>query len=171
MASTELEGYQPIGTAGLSEHCDTGVRLQAGAATVEVAALASDLFRVGLFPGDRLPDYRSEAIAKMEWSLTQLQSSRADGELSLCTDAATAHISLDPLRLHFEDASGRVFAQDDPELGMGFFAPPKVGGSEEALGPAVRLYKRHPSRRALLRMRRADGRPGEDGEPPDLLEY
>jgi alpha-glucosidase len=145
VAATKTEGYQPLGRAELSEQCDTGVRLQAGTATVEAVALAPDLFRVGMFPNGRPPDYTSEAIAKMEWELTRVQSSSTSGELSFCTGAATVRISLDPLRVRFDNASGRVFAQDDPKLGMGFFARPNAGGSEEALGPAVRLYKWHPT--------------------------
>ena len=55
--------YEPLGKAELTDHDERSARLQAGSATVEVTALAPDLFRVGMFPEGRTPRYGSEAIA------------------------------------------------------------------------------------------------------------
>src|SRR4051794_32390020 len=49
--------------ATVAEREPCRVRLHAGTATVEVTALTEDLYRVGVFPDGRPPDYRSEAIA------------------------------------------------------------------------------------------------------------
>ena len=57
--------YEPLGKAELVDHNDHRLRLRAGSATVEITALAPDLFRVGKFPKGRTPDYGSEAIAKL----------------------------------------------------------------------------------------------------------
>src|SRR5579859_6866968 len=46
--------FEPLGNAEVVERSGTWVRLRSGRATVEVAALAPDLFRVGLF-GDGRP--------------------------------------------------------------------------------------------------------------------
>ena len=65
----------------------------AGSATVEVTALAPNLFRVGMFPEGRPPDYASEAIEKEDWEPVAAEMS-GEEEISLSTEAATAHISL-----------------------------------------------------------------------------
>jgi alpha-glucosidase len=55
--------FEPLGEAAVVERGAGRVRLRAGTATVEVTALAPDLYRVGLFPEGKPPDYGSEAIA------------------------------------------------------------------------------------------------------------
>ena len=138
----ETQGhYQPLGKGSLLDHHNRGVRLEAGSATVEVTALAPNLFRVGMFPDGRTPSYASEAIAKEEWEPVALEIS-GEEEISLSTEAATAHVSLDPLRISFSDLSGRVFAADDEELGMGVVELPEPDVFSAPLGNPVRLYKR-----------------------------
>ena len=61
-------GYQALGTARLIEKDVSKVRLHAGPATVEVTALAPNLFRVGLFPHGRPVCYDSEAVIAQEWN-------------------------------------------------------------------------------------------------------
>ncbi|MEW6638434.1 MAG: hypothetical protein AB1425_16650, partial [Actinomycetota bacterium] len=61
------EAYEPLASAKLTDRDGSSARLKSGSTTVEITALAPDLFRVGAFPNGRLPDYRSEAIAKEEW--------------------------------------------------------------------------------------------------------
>ena len=63
------------------------------------------------------------------------------GTLTLST-SVTARISLDPLRISFTDASGRTFASDDAELGMGFVRQPEADVFTQPVGSPVRLYKR-----------------------------
>jgi alpha-glucosidase len=82
-----------------------------------VPALAPNLFRVGMFPEGRTPNYRSEAIAKEDWEPVGVGISDADGALMLSTDALAARVRLDPLRISFADSSGTEFAADDAELG------------------------------------------------------
>jgi alpha-glucosidase len=106
--------YQAVGDARVVERADGRVRLRTGDGTVEVTALAPDLFRVGWFRAGRPVDYTSEALADVEW--------RPAGELrgvELATGEATARIDLSPLRIGFADADGRPFAVDDPQRGMG----------------------------------------------------
>ena len=67
------------------------MRLRAGDATIELAALAGDLFRVGLFPRGKPPRYVSDAVAK--------DAAHAGAESTgseLRTAEATAHVELDP---------------------------------------------------------------------------
>jgi alpha-glucosidase len=52
-----LRHYVPLGVTKVSEHDDERVRLEGGSTTIEVAALAPDLFRVGTFPEGRSPRY------------------------------------------------------------------------------------------------------------------
>jgi alpha-glucosidase len=132
--------YVPLGAAKLRDRDGGKVRLEADPTTVEVAALAPDLFRVGMFPDGRSPRYNSEAIAKKDWGQIGVEIRDQNGIITLSTGAATAHISLDPLRISFFDGSGRRFATDDAELGMGVDRPGE--SSEIPIGDPVRLYKR-----------------------------
>jgi alpha-glucosidase len=134
--------YEPLGTAELLDHDNRSLRLKAGSAAVEVTALAPDLFRVGMFPEGRTPRYDSEAIAKEEWGSVEVFMEQSDDEVTLSTTAAIAHVFLNPLRVRFTDASGRGFAADDEELGMGTVVTPDADVFSEPLGSPVRLYKR-----------------------------
>jgi len=134
--------YEPLGAGELLDHDDRGLRLKAGSTTVEVAALAPDLFRVGMFPAGGPPNYDSEAVAREEWEPVEVSMQESDEELTLSTTAATARIFLNPLRVGFLDASGREFAVDDAELGMGTVETAGADVFSEPLGSPVRLYKR-----------------------------
>jgi alpha-glucosidase len=126
--------FEGVGNASVVAQGDGWVRLRAGDATVEVAALAADLFRVGLFGGGRPPDYRSEALART-W-----EPARAELRgLDLVTAEATAHVALDPLRIAFSDASGRRFAADDP--GLEVDADASTAGVDDLRAPALRVRK------------------------------
>ena len=119
------------------------MRLRSGA-TVEVTALAPDLFRVGLFGDGRPVDYRSEAVAKRDWQPDGARIESTGNGVRVSTGTATAHLSLEPLRIAFEDSNGRQFAVDDATLGMGF-APLEPADSRlvDPLGAPSRAYKRH----------------------------
>jgi alpha-glucosidase len=134
--------YEPLGAGELLDHDDNSLRLKAGSTTVEVAVLAPDLFRVGMFPAGGPPRYDSEAIAKEDWEPVEISMQETDEELTLSTTAATARVSLNPLRVGFSDASGREFAVDNDELGMGTVETPDADVFSEPLGTPVRLYKR-----------------------------
>jgi alpha-glucosidase len=134
--------YRPLGSGELLDHDDRSLRVKAGATTVEVTALAPDLFRVGMFPEGKPPRYDSEAIAKEDWEPVEVLMQESEEELTLSTTAATARISLQPLRVGFADASGRTFAADDEELGMGVVENPGADVFNEPLGSPVRLYKK-----------------------------
>src|SRR5215216_6714722 len=134
--------YEPLGAAELLDHTDNGLRMRAGSTTVEVAALAPDLFRVGMLPAGGPPRYDSEAIAKEDWDTVEISMQESDDELTLSTTAATARVSLNPLRIGFVDPSGREFAVDDEELGMGAIETSKADVFSEPLGSPVRLYKK-----------------------------
>ena len=109
--------YRPLGRGELLDHDDRSLRVKTGATTVEVTALAPDLFRVGMFPEGRPPRYDSEAIAKENWEPVGVGISDTDGALLLSTNAFTARVRLDPLRTSFTDSSGTEFAANDAELG------------------------------------------------------
>jgi alpha-glucosidase len=134
--------YRPLGPGELLDHDDRSLRVKAGATTVEVTALAPDLFRVGMFPEGRPPRYDSEAIAKEDWDPVEVSMQESEEELTLSTTAATARITLHPLRVGFADASGRAFAADDEELGMGVVEILGADVFSEPLGSPVRLYKK-----------------------------
>src|SRR5919107_2026655 len=134
--------YEPLGVGELLDHDDNGLRLKAGSTTVQVTALAPDLFRVGMSPAGGLPSYGSEAIARVDWDPVEVSMQESDEELTLSTTAARARISLSPLRIGFSDGSGREFAVDDPELGMGAVETAGADIFSEPLGSPVRLYKR-----------------------------
>lgn len=134
--------YEPLGAGALADHGDRGLRLRSGATTVEVTALAPNLFRVGMFPEGRPPEYRTEAIAKDDWEPVEVSMQETDHELTLSTTAATAHVALDPLRVRFTDGAGREFAADDEAMGMGPVVAPGADVFSRPLGSPVRLYKK-----------------------------
>ncbi|HKB32735.1 MAG TPA: alpha-glucosidase, partial [Candidatus Dormibacteraeota bacterium] len=128
-------GYQRLGTATVVAKEASKVCLEVGSATVEVTALAPDLFRVGFFPDDRPVDYSSVAVVARKWQPGLVTIVEEAGVVTVATAAATAHLSLAQFRIGFTDGAGREFALDDPELGMGWF--PGSGDSP------VRVYKQH----------------------------
>ncbi len=141
--------YQALGAATTIEIAASKVCLRADSATVEVTALAPDLFRVGFFPQGRSVDYSSVAVVSQDWQSGPVTIVEEADEVMLATSAATAHLSLDPLRIGFTDCTGRAFALDDPELGMGWFTSsgeaPVVDLANQSgtLGMPVRVYKQH----------------------------
>jgi alpha-glucosidase len=104
--------YEAAGNAQVVERDGGRVRLRAGAATVELTALAPDLVRVGFFPAGRPVEYRSEAIAREELEAAGAQASEAGGAVELAAGAMTAEVALDPLRIGFSDPAGRGFVRE-----------------------------------------------------------
>ena len=141
--------YQALGTAATIAKDASKVCLRAGSATVEVTALAPDLFRVGLFPHGRSVCYSSEAVVPRDRDPGPVTIWEGNGEITIATSVATAHLSLDPLRIGFSDHTGRAFAIDDPELGMGWFISPEgapvvdLANPPGTLGTPARVYKRY----------------------------
>jgi len=133
--------YKPLGKAKIIDHDGESIRLEAGSAIVEITSLAPNLFRVGMFPEGRTPDYASEAIAKEHWEPVDTEMREDDGLLTLSTSATTARITLNPLRVSFADPEGREFAADDGALGMGVVEQPGTDIFSAPLGNPVRLYK------------------------------
>jgi alpha-glucosidase len=133
--------YEPLGAAELVDHDDRTLRLRAGSTTVEVTALAPDLFRVGAFAEGRPPVYASEAIAREDWEPVGASMESSEGEVTLSTGTAAARVSLSPLRISFSDPAGRTFASDDEELGMGFASRPDADVFTQPLGPSPQLHK------------------------------
>jgi alpha-glucosidase len=111
--STPPHGYQAPGSVTTIEIAASRVCLRTGSATVEVTALAPDLFRVGFFPQGRSVDYSSVAVVSQDWQAGPVTIVEEDDEVTLATSTATAHLSLDPLRIGFTDYTGRAFALDD----------------------------------------------------------
>lgn len=142
-------GYQAIGTTRSVEKHASKVCLRAGLATVEVTALAPDLFRVGYFPHGRSASYDSDAVVARDWEPGPVTIEEENGRLSMATSVATAHLTLDPLRIGFTDQTGRSFAVDDPDLGMGWFSLPDqaaivpLANATGTLGTPLRVYKQY----------------------------
>jgi alpha-glucosidase len=134
-------GYEPLGDARLVERSDHGVRLRAGQTTVEVAAIAPGVLRVGMFGGGRPPAYVTEAVPPRAPSAAPVEIAEEGDAVVLRTPEASARIALAPLRVSFADFDGRALASDDPALGMGF-APRERELFDARLGDAPRVYKR-----------------------------
>ncbi|MHB1415087.1 MAG: glycoside hydrolase family 31 protein [Chloroflexota bacterium] len=136
--------YEPIGSAQVVHETAGGLVLRTGDTLVEVTALASDLFRVGMFGSGRPSTYASEAVVKTDWQPDEVQIRKDGDEVTVSSGRAKALVKLNPLRISFEDDSGRRFAEDDPDMGMGF--APLVAGEEyliDPVGTPSRVYKRH----------------------------
>ena len=92
-------GYQALGPSKVVAKTASKVCLRAGSATVEVTALAPDLFRVGFFPNGRAVNYRSVAVVPRNWDAGPIAVVEGENELTMTTARATAHLSLNPLRI------------------------------------------------------------------------
>src|SRR5215203_3747291 len=95
--------YKPLGKAEPADHDERGLRLKSDSTTVEVTALAPDLFRVGMFPEGRPTNYVTEAIAKSDWEPVGARMREEEGVFTVSTCAYTARVSPDPLRVSFTD--------------------------------------------------------------------
>ncbi len=135
--------FQALGAARLITAHDGSVRLQSGSTTVEVTALAPDVFRVGMFGEGRPVDYRSAAVAFTEWTATPTRLRQTESSVSLEAGTFAADIGLDPLRIAFRDGE-RPLAVDDPALGMGFLplAAPEAR-LVDPLGAPAAVFKSH----------------------------
>ncbi|BBL79526.1 alpha-glucosidase [Rubrobacter xylanophilus] len=132
--------YEPLGAAEPVLQEADRLRLRAGSTTVEVTALAPDLFRVGAFPDGRPPEYASEAVAEEDWAPVPVSVRETEEGLALATPEAEARLSLSPLRIGFADRSGRTFCADDAELGMGVVRRGEAGFPPDS--EPVMLHKR-----------------------------
>jgi alpha-glucosidase len=135
--------YQPIGSARVVAQDRASVSLRSGTTTIEVTALAPDLFRVGMFGEGRPVEYRSEAVVKYDWPAVPTRFALSEGNARLENGAFAAQLALDPLRISFHLAD-RELAADDAALGMGFvpLAPPEQR-LVDPLGAPAMMYKRH----------------------------
>ena len=163
--------YEPLGTAELNDHDGNKVRFTVGSNIVEVTALAPDLFRVGMFPEGRPPNYDSPAIDKGTWDDIEVSIENPDGEITISTDAATARVSLNPFRVSFEDSSGTCLRRGRRGPWDG---PRAAAGRRRLLGaarePGASLQEAGRGR-AVLRLRPTDRWVGENRLQPNLLEH
>ena len=142
------------------------VRIQAGHALLEVTALAPDVFRLGYFPHGRPVEYASEATDGAQWEPVEAEIHGESGGVEIDTEDAKAVVTLEPLRVVVRrprrDGAGGRRAPVERR------ARPRPRGADRAAGadgpPADRAH-------ALLRLRRADQRAGEDRLAPGVLEH
>src|SRR5258706_2960600 len=80
--------YQALGTAITIAKDASTVCLRADSATIEVTALAPDLFRVGFFPLGRSVDYRSLAVVSQDWHSVSVTIGDRDRDATVATSPA-----------------------------------------------------------------------------------
>ncbi|HZU83430.1 MAG TPA: hypothetical protein VE987_10960, partial [Polyangiaceae bacterium] len=136
--------FRPLGVADEVTLLSDGVRLRTGSTTVEVTALASGVFRVGVFADGRPVDFASEAVheANRPPAPAPARVERRGEEVVVHTEAARARVLVAPVRVAFEDAAGAPFGEDEPALGAGHMVLPPDVRVPEPFGPPARLYKR-----------------------------
>ncbi|MBV9577390.1 MAG: alpha-glucosidase, partial [Chloroflexi bacterium] len=135
--------YQALGPGQVVAYDEGVVRLRSGTSTVEVTALAPDVFRVGLFGEGRGVDYRSEAIARSDWPSVATRFRQTESHASLSAGDCVAEIGLDPLRIGFR-VGERQFAVDEASLGMGFLPLAEPSARlVDPLGAPAMVFKRH----------------------------
>jgi alpha-glucosidase len=148
-ASSRPVGYHALGDATSIEGEGSHIRVRVETSIVEVTALTETIFRVGFFPHGRPVDYHSAAVVSEDQTTDAVSAVVSDDEITVTTKMATAHIALHPLRIGFADHAGRIFAADDPMLGMGCLtsspqsADIDVPNAGEITGVPVRVYKKH----------------------------
>ncbi len=136
--------WAPVGRADRVTPRPDGVDVRAGSATIAVTALASGIFRVGIFADGRPAVFPSEAVAKTAWPAIEARVERSDDGVAIRTAAATAHVGLDPVCIGFADSQGNRFGEDEPTMRMGHMVLPSDAAVPDPLGPPTRLHKRRP---------------------------
>ncbi len=140
---SDLGGYEPLGRGEVVSVEGNGIRLRVDRTTVEVTALAADLFRVAMAGDGHPTDYVSEGIDKREWASVALEIERTPSLVRLSTSEAAACVQLDPLRVWFERPDGGRFGEDDPDLGMGFLPAESTGVRHvDVVSRPARVFKK-----------------------------
>jgi sarcosine oxidase gamma subunit len=85
-------GFESLGSAQVVARTPNGVRLRAGQASIDIAALASDLFRVELFGEGRPVTYRSDAVAKTDWSAPATEVASSGTRIDVAGAAAVVSL-------------------------------------------------------------------------------
>jgi alpha-glucosidase len=104
---------------------------------------------VGIFPDGRAVNYFSEAVVDQHWDTGDVRIEEGEEQLTITTAGASAHIALNALHISFSDTNGRIFAADDPVLGMGWFPESPAEKNVDLVNPGailgtpVRVYKQH----------------------------
>lgn len=89
--------------------------------------LAPDLFRVGIFPDGRTVNYYSDAVVARNWDAGSVSIEEGEEQLTVTTSGATAHISLDALRISFSDKA-EGFLRQMIQLWVWAGSPQKMRG-------------------------------------------
>src|SRR5262249_8067058 len=106
-----------IGPVTASSPRGNGITLRNSRAVVGVTALAPDLIRVRMTPGNSSGSDDSYAVIKKDWPRTAVEFAESAGSRIMQTPEIEVRLQLAPFRVAFYDRAGRLVAKDDDGLG------------------------------------------------------
>ncbi len=110
--------WQSLGKLKASRVLSNRVSFSGRGVTVTITALAPKIIRVRAAFGPLPPTDYSWAVVKKNWNPFPIHISRTHAAETLETSALRVRAKLNPFRLAFYSARGRLISQDDPDLGM-----------------------------------------------------
>ncbi len=128
-----LGQWRSIGDVKSVKRESNRITLDCQTAQVQVTALAPDLVRVRMTPGQAFGPDESWAVAKTDWPSVLLEVTDRQTTLRLATPEVVIEINKSPCRITFRDKNGRIINQDDPRKGIAWD------------GKYVRVWKTMPS--------------------------
>lgn len=110
--------WQSIGNLKSYKREANRIALDCQSAQIQITALAPDLVRVRMVPGQVFGPDESWAVVKTDWPATSLEVLEHRTSIRAITPELVIEISKSPCRVTLRDRVGNVINQDDPEKGM-----------------------------------------------------
>ena len=109
-------GWQTLGDVSSFEKLPDGIEIQAQRGRVRISVLSPTVIRVRCSLQDRFSDRQSFAVLPdaFQGKTPEFQVEDSAPQLSLKTDALLVRVEKSPLRIVFQDTSGKVISQDHP---------------------------------------------------------
>ncbi len=96
-----------------AEPLHDGIRIQAGAATIQITALRDDIVRIRISPEGTLPEDASWAVlAEARSKSIDVKPSQDGGSVGFRTAALDVRVEREPLRIVIRDLAGNVISAD-----------------------------------------------------------
>jgi alpha-glucosidase len=111
--------WHSVGTVeATSRSGNNEIQLQSEGTLTTITILANDLIHVRFQRGTDDTRGRSWAVVKSDWEGRATQITDSGSTILIQTSQLNLLVNKRPMRLVFEDLSGKIINQDDPDLGM-----------------------------------------------------
>ena len=112
--------YQFIGDIKTYAQQENIIKVECDNANIEITILADDLFRIKMYPGNKIPLTNSYAVVPLKKSPTIHPIEDLGEQLRITTNELILNIQKSPCRLAFLDLEGNIICKDHDDYGMGW---------------------------------------------------